>query len=273
MASAAPTDLDRPDGPAGAQAVRRALDLLTILTDCHGSLGLSDVVARSGMSMATTHRLLKTLESDGYVRQYADRSYSLGPRLLEIGRVASTLLPDWTEPYLQQVVDRTGETANLAVLDADEVVYVGQVRSRQGLQMAIPVGARLPAHSTAAGKVLLAALPDAYVESVLLRTGMPMQTPCTLTEPHALLRQLSTVRRKGFAVDLGEQEVGVNGVAVPVRPSPRNLTLSVSGPAERMTARRQHELARILIDVARAIGVQLQTGAIRFGAPGPVLPK
>lgn len=251
---------------SGAQAVLRAFDILNTLTDCERGLGLSEIVARSGVSMATTHRLLKTLEADGYIRQYQDRTYSLGPRLIELGRTASTLLPEWADQYLLELVEQTGETANLAVLDADEVVYVAQARSQMGLQLTTPIGARLPAHCTAVGKALLSGLPDAYIESVLRRTGMTARTAHTITEPEELLRQVAEVRRRGYAVEIGEQEEGVSCIAVPVRPAPRNLAVSVSGPTERVTKDREVELADILMRVADRIVRELRQGNETFDA-------
>lgn len=249
---------------SGAQAVLRAFEILNTLTDCERGLGLSDIVARSGVSMATAHRLLKTLEADGYIRQYQDRTYSLGPRLIELGRTASTLLPEWADQYLQELVEQTGETANLAVLDADEVVYVAQVRSQMTLQLATPIGARLPAHCTAVGKALLSSLPDAYIESVLRRTGMAPRTGHTITEPEELLRQVAQVRRTGYAVDIGEQEEGVSCIAVPVRPAPRNLAVSVSGPTERVTGDRHVRLAEMLSVAANRIVQELRQGNETF---------
>ncbi len=92
------------------------------------------------------------------------------------------------------------------------------------------------AHCTGVGKALLSTLPDDAVRDLLKRTGMPAQTPRTITDPEALLVELARVRRDGHAVDEGEQEVGVRCVAMPVRGPLGTLAMSVSGPAPRMTA-------------------------------------
>jgi IclR family acetate operon transcriptional repressor len=136
---------------------------------------------------------------------------------------------------LAELVDALGETANLAVLDGDAVTHVGQVPSHHSMRMFTEVGRRVMAHCTGVGKALLSTLPDDAVRDLLARTGMPAQTPRTITDPDVLLAELARVRRDGHAVDEGEQEVGVQCVALPVRGPHGTLAVSVSGPIPRMT--------------------------------------
>ena len=218
------------------QSVGRALDLLEIVGAAGGEIGLSELAARSGLPLPSIHRLVRTLVDRGYMRQLPNRRYSLGTRLVPLGQVAGTMLGAWARPVLSDLVDGLGETANLAVLDGDAVTYVGQVPSRHSMRMFTEVGRRVAAHCTGVGKALLSTLPDDAVRDLLTRTGMPAQTPRTITDPEALLVELARVRRDGHAVDEGEQEVGVRCVAVPVRGPLGTLAVSVSGPAPRMTA-------------------------------------
>jgi IclR family acetate operon transcriptional repressor len=223
-------------GPAaaGVQSVERALDVLEALA-AGGSLGISEVAAGTRLPYGTAHRLLRTLVARCYVRQGPDRRYSLGSRPLTLGDGArrSTAAAAW--PFLGRLVELSGETANLAVLEGDQAVYVAQVQSAHRLRMFAEVGRHVPVHSTAVGKVLLAGLPDATVHALLAHSGLARRTPRTLRTPAAVIAELATVRRVGWAVDDEEEETGVRCLAVPVRTDGLVVAaMSVSGPAARV---------------------------------------
>jgi IclR family acetate operon transcriptional repressor len=220
----------------GVQSVGRVLDLLEIVSDAGGEIGLSELATRSGLPLPSIHRLVRTLVQRGYMRQLPNRRYALGARLIPLGQVAGSMLGTWARPVLTGLVDALGESANLAVLDHDSAMYVGQVPSRHTMRMFTEVGRRVPVHCTGVGKALLSQLPDEQVRELLARTGMPAQTPYTITDPDVLLAELARIRRDGYALDEGEQEVGVRCVAVPVHAALGPLGISVSGPAPRMTA-------------------------------------
>ena len=219
----------------GVQSVDRALALLELLADAGGRATLSELAAASGLPAPTIHRLLRTLVSGGYLRQEPSRAYALGPRLVRLGEGAGRLLGSWVQPALAELVDVTGETANMAVLEGDRVVYLAQVPSKHSMRMFTEVGRRVPVHCTAVGKALVAQLAEADVRAILARAGMPAQTPNTLTDPAVLLDHLEQVRSQGFATDEAEQELGVRCVAVPVLDGPARVALSVSGPDARFT--------------------------------------
>jgi IclR family transcriptional regulator, acetate operon repressor len=226
--------VDKPP-PSGVQSLDRALLLLEKLADAGGSQRLAELELATGLPLPTVHRLLQSLMHNGYVRQEASRRYTLGPRLIRLGESASRALGAWARPHLAGLVSEIGETANMAVLEGDAVVYVAQVPSAHSMRMFTEVGRRVPAHCTGVGKALLSQLPSDAVRELLTRTGMPAQTPRTITDPEDFIAELAQVRRKGHAVDEGEQEVGVRCVAVPVRGALTPLGISVSGPAPRMT--------------------------------------
>lgn len=132
-------------------------------------------------------------------------------------------------PALTALVEATGETANMAVLDGDRAVYLAQVPSKHSMRMFTEVGRRVHVHCTAVGKALAASLPESDVRALLARAGTPAQTPNTLTDVDQLVAHL------GFATDEAEQELGVRCVAVPVPDAPAPVALSVSGPSARFT--------------------------------------
>jgi IclR family transcriptional regulator, acetate operon repressor len=218
----------------GVQSVRRAFELLELLAE-HGPIGLSGLAAESGLPLTTIHRLVGTLVGLGYVREESPKQYVLGPRMIHLGERSTRSLASWATPHLTALVDDLGETANLATLDGDEIVYVAQAPSRHSMRMFTEVGRRVRPHCTAVGKALLAQLADDQVEAVVRRSGLPLLTPNTITDPDRLFTEIATVRRQGYAVDNGEQEVGVRCVAVALPGTPARIAISVSGPAARVT--------------------------------------
>lgn len=242
---------------AGVQSLDRAFGLLELLAEADGDLALSELATRSGLPLPTIHRIVRTLVASGYVRQLPSRRYGLGPRLIGLGDAASRMLGSWAQPQLAALVDAVGETANMAMLDGDAVVYVAQAPSRHSMRMFTEVGRRVPVHCTGVGKVLLAGLREADVRALLARTGMAAPTPHTITDPDALLRELDRIRRQGYAVDDAEQELGVRCVAVAVPGGPSPTAVSISGPETRVTWAAVEQITPVLRAAAAALGAEL----------------
>src|ERR1700737_4474486 len=113
----------------GGQSVERAFELLEIMASAGPSIAFGELAARAELPQPTIHRLVRTLLAMGYVRQLPNRQYSLGPKLIRLGESAAQLIGAWSRQHLAGLVERTGETANMAVLDNDMAVYVAQVPS------------------------------------------------------------------------------------------------------------------------------------------------
>ncbi|MCW2724711.1 MAG: IclR-family transcriptional regulator [Frankiales bacterium] len=225
--------MDREASPV--QSVDRALRLLEVLARSGGRLPVSELAARAELPLGTCHRLLQSLMSRGYIRQDPDRRYALGAALLPLGDAASRLLASWAQPFLAELAEVSGETANLAVLEDDRVVYLGQAPGRHRMRMFTEVGRRVLPHSTAVGKVLLAWQDEVQVNRIVARFGLPAHTPQTLTDGAVFAAELAEVRRAGHAVDDEEEEEGVRCIAVPVGPGPTAVAaVSISAPASRL---------------------------------------
>src|ERR1700712_3226181 len=136
----------------GVQALTRGIDLLDALADAGGEAGVSELAGRTGLPPATIHRLVRPLLHRGYLRQLPSRRYALGPRLVRIGDSAARLIGRWATPVLVELVDAVGETANVAVLDGDQAVYLAQVPSPHAMRMFTEIGRRVPVHCTGVGK-------------------------------------------------------------------------------------------------------------------------
>ena len=223
------------DSPTeGVKSVARVFDLLELIADAGGDVTLSELSTMAGLPLPTIHRLLRTLVSLGYARQLANRRYALGPRLVRLGEVANRQFGQLAKPQLKELVERLGETANLATLDGDQVIYVSQAPSPHAMRMFTEVGRRSQLHNTGVGKAILAQLDDAAVREIIARTGMPKATEYSIDTVDALLADLKTTRERGYAIDDGEQEVGVRCYAMTVPGAPVPTAVSVSGPVARV---------------------------------------
>ncbi len=241
----------------GVQSVHRALDLLEVVAARGGTLTIGEIAAVAAVPLPTAHRLLATLVDRGYMRQTPDRRYALGFRLVPLGASANSMVGAGAERVLGRVVDALGETANLAMLDGDRVAYVAQVPGRHSMRMFTEVGRRVHPHCTAVGKALLSVSSDDDVRALLGRTGLPRHTSHTLTSADQFLDQLVEVRERGYALDEGEQEVGVRCVAVRVPGATLQMALSVSGPAPRMTDELLAEAVPVLRSAADELAATL----------------
>ena len=235
------------------QSVDRSLDLLESLAQADKSLGVGELADVTGLPQGTVHRLLQSLHQRGYVRRDAARKYSLGTSAVRLADAAQRAMVRGARPHLAELVAISGETANLAVLEGDDVVYVAQVPSPHTLRMFAEVGRHVPPHSTAVGKVLLAGMPRERALAVLRRTGLAARTPATITDLDAFGTELDLVTVQGWAADEEEQEAGVRCVAVPVgAPGAALAALSLSGPADRFAGGRTAGLVEEMQRVARA---------------------
>lgn len=240
------------------QSLQRAFGLLETMADRGGVLGLSQLAEASGLPVPTIHRLLRTLTTLGYLRQDTDRRYALGPRLIRLGEGSTRALSVWARPHLAALAADLGESANLATLDGNEVVYVAQQQSSHTMRMFTEVGQRVLPHCTAVGKTLLAGWPVDRVRTLLQRTGMPQYTEHTLTDPDEFITELVRTAERGYALDEGEQEIGVRCVAVTVPTTMTSLAISLSGPAIRMTEALINRAVPQLLHAAAALATDIE---------------
>jgi IclR family acetate operon transcriptional repressor len=243
----------------GVQSVERAFGLLEVLADAGGELSLSEIAGTSGLPLPTIHRLIRTLVDGGYVRQLPTRRYTLGPRLIHLGESARGRLTGWARPWLTQLVEQLGETANFGTLDGDRATYIAQVPSRHSMRMFTEVGRRVHLHCTGVGKALLAQLDDKDIDALVRHVGLPAQTAYSITDPAVLLAEIRKIREQGFAMDDGEQEIGVRCVAVPVPGIPTGFAISVSGPTARMNDELIDRAVPLLQAAAKGLATDLST--------------
>ncbi len=244
------------------QSVERTLDILEALAE-RGEAGIAQLSQQVGLHASTVHRLLSTLIARGYVRQNPETGrYMLGLKALDVARAVKDHIDLRMEslPILRELMKQSGETANLSVLDGQQLVYLEQVSSPGWmLRMFVQVGARAPLHSTAAGKVLLAHLPEPELKAMLASYPLTPYAGRTIVDKGVLLSELNDVRREGYATDYGEQEEGVSCVAAPVRDHSGRVVaaISISGPWIRITPERVAELAPLVREACARLSAAL----------------
>jgi DNA-binding IclR family transcriptional regulator len=242
-------------------SVANSLRLIKAFSEDEYEIGISDLAKRLGLAKSTVHRLASTLLEQGMLEQNpADGKYHLGLALFELGTMVRRKMDFTVEarPFLRTLMEKTGETVHLAILDHDSILYVITHESKQALRMGSKVGTRAPVHSTAVGKVLLASQPEEEIERIVAR-GLPQSTPGTIVEAKALRRELALVKAQGHAVDDEESEIGLRAIAAPIRNYSGDVVaaISIAGPVHRMTKKALLSWLRELVDAAEAVSQRL----------------
>nr|WP_154928666.1 glyoxylate bypass operon transcriptional repressor IclR [Pantoea agglomerans] len=248
--------------PAGGQvqSLTRGLTLLELIADSHGSVALTELAQQAGLPNSTTHRLLGTMQQQGFVRQVGDLGlWTIGAHAFVVGSsfLQSRNLLALVHPVLRRLMEQSGETVNLAVLDLSDhqAVIIDQVQCTQLMRMSAPIGGKLPMHASGAGKAFLAHLGDEQVTALLHQKGLHYYTAKTLMSPQSLKENLAQVRKAGFSFDDEEHALGLRCVAAPIYDEHGDAfaALSISGPIARMTDDRITELGALVIREARQV--------------------
>jgi len=224
----------------GVQSLGRAFAILEEVARQRDGIGLADLSKRVGLHNSTTFHLAKTLVSLGYIRQERDtKRYRVGRPLFALA--ASALdeieMVSLATPILEELSAKTGESGHFAVRMGDAIVVIARTCGPGAFQLAERVGVVRPAHCTALGKVILAALRPDQLERFLARVELKPSTEKSITEIPMLLREIEEVRRSGIAFDDREFNPEVRCIAVPVRDFTGQTlgALGISGPIWRLS--------------------------------------
>jgi IclR family pca regulon transcriptional regulator len=244
------------------QSLDRGITVLLAFDAEHPEPSLAELAQLTGFSRPAVRRFLITLERMGYVRSNGAGRWSLTPRVLSIGQhyTETHALIELAQPHLLSLAERTSESASLATLDGDEVVYVARVPVRRIMSINVSVGTRVPAHATSMGRVLLAWAPPVVVDGVL--TGRPLRavTPNTLTDLDDVRAELSRVRAQGWSIVSEELEIGLLSASAPVRDRSGEVVAALAsstsvGRSDAETLRR--DVVPLLVDAADRLSASL----------------
>ncbi|MBT8454728.1 MAG: IclR family transcriptional regulator [Rhodobacteraceae bacterium] len=238
------------------QSLDRAMLILETLASEGGST-LTELASRLDQSPATVYRVLTTLETRGIVELEAQsQSWHVGAGAFRIGSafLRRTNLVERARPVMQALMEATGETANLGVVNGSNVLFVSQVETHETIRAFFPPGTQSPMHASGIGKALLAHFPEPRLNAIV-SAGLEGFTPRTLTNASALLSDLSAARRRGYAIDDEERNEGMRCVAAPVFDATGAAIagISISGPVGRVTTQRTGEFGAHVRDAAIAL--------------------
>ena len=250
------------DSPYQVQVLDRALGILDLLLKEGPELAPVVLAERLGLHKSTLHRLLMVLERHRLIGKNPQTGrYRLGLKLFELGSqaVAQLDLRERVRPYLERLVAETGETAHLCILDGGEMLSLANVESPRTLRTPSTVGRRIPVHCTAAGKALLAFLPENELHPLIARGGLRAYTRHTLTTPVRLKAELQRIRERGYAMDHEEIEEGLKCLGAPVRNYSGRViaSMSIAGPIFRLTEEKTPAMARAVIAAANQLSAEL----------------
>jgi DNA-binding IclR family transcriptional regulator len=247
-------------------AVQRGLRLLHLFAQAGKGLTGTEVAKLSGLPVSTVHRFLMNLESAGFLNCSGHGRYHLGIACFSLGQAALGQLDirRVSFPYLQALNQHTRETIHLTVRHGLTAVYVDKLDSPEPLRIFSRIGAAVPLHCTAVGKVMLAYLPREEQMKILQQVELKRLTPNTIANVQELQAHLQRVRKNGYACDLEENEPHIRCVAAPIwdHMGAVNASLSITGPGVRMAVSRIRQLAPLIQEAGVRISREL-------GYPGP----
>ncbi len=244
------------------RALERALDLLDAFSLAESELSFTELTERSGLSKGTAVRLLSVLERRGLLERSPDTDrYRIGLRAYELGSIyiQSLRLESVSEPFLKELADTCGQSANLGILDHGEVVHLHVVPASRPIHFSVRNGQRDAAHSSGLGKVLLAALTDAELDDIIASHGLAKRTPATITTPERLRETLTEVRAQGYAIDDEESVAGLSCIAAPIVDDRGRVVgaISISGLREEYTEPNRTAYIEAVRRAARSISLRL----------------
>ncbi len=242
----------------GVQSLDRAFTLLELLCKSPGGLAIHQLSELTGLHKSTVHRLLAAMAERGYVRKMGDGVYRAGMRICELSDYVQQNLDvvELAREPMEGLSRRTGETVHLVERDGDEVVYIYKVDSIHGaIRMVSRIGMRRPMYCTGMGKAILAFQSDEQVLDYWKGTEHESYTDHTIVRQEAFLREIHEIRRRGYALDNEENELGVRCVAaaIPDWQGDVSYALSISAPISRMTDERIRALVPELLAVRNEI--------------------
>lgn len=239
----------------GVQSVDRAMLVLETLGECQEGQCLTALSRQTGLSLTTAHRLLTTLQQRRFVQfSPSEKVWRVGLRAFSVG---SAILRDScfisrAQPFLKLLRDRTGETANLGIVDNREMIKVCRLESRTTQKAGSPIGSRIPMTRSGIGKAVLYTYTPREIESVYRADIMNTLPSDGIVLEQSLLPELREARTRGYAIDDQSSKSGLCCVAAPIvgRQSDVVCAISISGSTARITPERIPMLGRLVADVA-----------------------
>ncbi|WP_442603871.1 IclR family transcriptional regulator [Paenibacillus sp. KN14-4R] len=219
-------------------SVQKSCKLLKIFLDSEKELGVSELSRRLQLSKGAIHKLLSTLEHEGFIMQNPiNKQYSLGYTLLELGNKVKKH-DDWAEfsrPFLQSLAGYTKELVCLCIIDGNDAIYVDKIESQHPIRFNVDAFRRFPLYATCASRSILAYRPESVIDQVLSEQ-LRQYTSHSISDPEVVKERLELIRVNGYETSSNLRNVGVTAIAAPIFDADGNVPASISliGPTDRM---------------------------------------
>lgn len=236
------TAVAKKEPPAAPSVTARSLAVLAAFENSPGALSVARIAQRAHLPLSTTYRLVHELEQWGALDKSADGKFHVGMRIWELGQLAGRRLRDRrARPFLQDLFDLTHENVHMAVRQGTQVLYVDKIYGSRKVPIVSRVGGRLPLHTTAVGRVLLASEPQWFIDAYLDKE-LEAPTVKTTIDREELAAEIKEVARKGFSIAIEQMRMGACSVAVPLVLD--GETVGAIGLV--LESQRSNEIARLL---------------------------
>lgn len=235
---------------AGTRSIIRTCEMLRVVGGSADGLTVTEVGLALGLPKSSAHRYLAVLEMQRFVERDRQNKYRLGLGMLSLHARQTEMLVQRARPLMEAIRGHFNETVNLGVLSRSRIVYLEILESTKGVRHSARKGDEDFVHSTALGKAIASSLSEREVLELLAKTGMPRHTSKTITDPTLFLRELTSVRNRGYAVDDAENEEEARCVAVLIPGMSVPAAISVSAVAARFPVSAIPEVAKALKNAA-----------------------
>jgi IclR family pca regulon transcriptional regulator len=239
-------------------SLERGLRVIQAFGSENAVLSVSETASRAGISRAAARRFLRTLEHLGYMGCDDSQRYYLKPKVLSLGYtyLASLRLDQLALKPLTVVMEKSGMSCSMGVLSNTEVVYIARVEKPKPLHISIRVGERLPAFSTALGRVLLSGRTENEVRKLLAKTELRKFTDDTIIDAESLINIINDIRRQDWAYVVNQQMPGWTSVAVPVRNAQREIVAAINASAQYQPS--PNALVDLTLPLLRAAAAEIE---------------
>lgn len=246
----------------GVQSVDRVLDIIEVLSTEHDGIGVTAIANRVGLHKSTAHRLLATLAARGYVVKTAEGNYRIGLKLIEAVSCYINSLELQTEarPYLVQITGALGLTSHLGVLDKEMVVYIEKMDVVSSVRMYSQIGLKMHAYCSSLGKCLLSKYSREELNGIMKDCSFIRFTKNTIGSMEELHKEMTKVRKNGWAIDNEEYEIGHRCIGAPIYDYKGDIiaAVSASGPTNLLRDDRIESVAEYVknvgIELSRSMG-------------------
>lgn len=250
-------------------ALAKGLHILSCFSETDPILDMREIAARTAIPVATTFRLLRTLDSEGYVERVSESSYRPGPAALTLGFAVlrGMDLVEVSRIPLSNLVRDTGQTVNLGILVNDQVLYIQRLQNTDLVTANLRVGSMLPACCTSMGKLLLAFLAPEEVQIRLNEESFEAcQGPNAVKSMEALMKSLPSIYSAGWAMQDEETAAGLRSIAGPVRNTSNDVVAAVNiavnasqWPIERLVDEVRNPLLKTCDEISNRMGASVRS--------------